>query len=255
MAFERVLTGDKLSSELDFFKKHSDALGSLKQVYSPSHVPPPAQRPKRATLANIPVCEPPTPSTSYLAPAASAPLSLTIKCAKPPLVFTLACPPTATIATLKALLCSLEPTAPPVEQQRWILKGKSMGDAKLVREFPVEDGSVINLMLNKAAPPPATVVPDLVLSSSDDPTRPALAISTDDISPPPPPPTGIPAVVGKPELWVETFEVLKRHFGEGRDAEAREVWESWLGAAQGWIQPGEKALIRERTGISAMGGL
>lgn len=167
------------------------------------------------------------------------------------LVFTLDATPTSTIATLKAALCAANPTAPPAEQQRWILKGKVLGDAKLLREFAVDPaGATINLMLTKpvaSAPPPA-----LTLETD---SRPALSLATDCLTPPAPAPTGIAAIVSRPELWTETFEVLKRHFGEGRDSDAKEVWEAWLGAAQGWIEPGDKALIRERVGISAMGGL
>lgn len=227
------------------------------------------------------VCPPPALSHDS-EPASTSTVTLTIKSLKPPLVFSLPAPPTATIATLKALLVAQEPSAPPVEAQRWILKGKAMGDAKLLKEFAgVEDGAVVNLMI-KATPTPLVPVsaptdepvpmdgievPALTLSSplpSPNPaagpasSRPPLSISTTSIpvvAPARDLPTGIAATISDPALWSDAYDLLRKRFGEARESDVREVWEAWFGGAQGWIEPGAKALIRERVGISAMGGL
>ncbi|KAM0748255.1 hypothetical protein T439DRAFT_291946 [Meredithblackwellia eburnea MCA 4105] len=277
---ESVLTSEKLSSELDFFKRHADTLATLKIKFPPSYVAPPDRRPRKATLANVPVCEP--PKLSHDAEASSGPetISLTIKSAKPPLVFTLSAPPTATIATLKALLCEREPTAPSPDSQRWILKGKSLVDGKLLKEYGVEDGAVVNLMVKAPAPgstPAAAAsgslstptdtsagVPSLTLSSpspagtprgtSPTTSRLPLSIDTSVTAPPAPELTGIAGVVSEPQFWVDAFQLLKTKFG-GSEAEAKEVWETWFSGGQKWIEPGRKALIREKVGVSAMGGL
>lgn len=205
-------------------------------------------------------------------------VTLTIKSLKPPLTFTLACSPTATISSLKAQLKQSEQSAPAPETQRWILKGKAMNGDRLLKEFNVEDGSVVNLMIVKAAPaataatsgpPPAetttsTSVPSFTLSepvpvSSAGP--PSLQINTtslpiDDGSLTPS--SEVPQFNQKlsdPALWSGAWELLQQHFGEGHEGEAQRAWECWLGGAREWISPGDKALIRSKVGLSAMGGV
>lgn len=75
--------------------------------------------------------------------------------------------PTDTIAQIKAQLAAV-PSAPPVDAQRLLLKGKALADAKLLREYAVKDGDTVNLMvkpgfewdpskLPQPSPAPATV--------------------------------------------------------------------------------------------------
>lgn len=42
---------------------------------------------------------------------------------------------------------------------------------------------------------------------------------------------------------------------ENKEKEAQQAWEAMLGGCREWIDPGKKALIRERVGYSAMGGI
>jgi len=211
---------------------------------------------------------------------------------------------TSSIAAAKAQLAAQDSSAPPPEAQRWILKGKAMGDTKLLKEFNITVGAAtVNLMVSKptsgptATPPaldlppasasaadPATPssvgsgpdpmslgpIPSLTLStdpmpSPTNPTAPKLSIETDLLAKgdflPPSTATGgdseaFISTVGDPELWIETYAMLLRRFGndERGEREAKKVWEAWLMGARDWIQPGTKALIREKTGISAMGG-
>lgn len=124
-----------------------------------------------------------------------------------------------------------------------------------------------------AGPDPSSLgpIPSLTLStdpmpSPTNPTAPKLSIETDLLATnadflPPSAATGgdsdaFLATIGDPELWIETYAMLLRRFGsdERGEREAKKVWEAWLMGAREWIEPGTKALIRERTGVSAMGG-
>lgn len=226
-------------------------------------------------------------------------IELTIKSLKPALSFKLSVPSTTSVGAAKALLSASDTSAPAPEAQRWILKGKAMGDSKLIKEFAIVDGAAtVNLMLAKPAsgtvtppvldlpttpaaaePAPAPSGPDplslgpipaLTLStdpipSPSNPTAPKLSITTNigegtDFLPPSAPLNGeseaFTSTIGDPELWIETYAMLLRRFGndERGEREAKKVWEAWLMGARSWIEPGTKALIRERCGISAMGG-
>ncbi|SCV74322.1 BQ2448_6754 [Microbotryum intermedium] len=319
---EPLLSDARLASELDFFKHHADSIAQNKIKLPSSYVPAVKDRPRKATLVNVPVVEAPTPSIEDDSTPTNDEIELTVKSLKPALSFSLKASPTSTIQTLKMLLVQQNPTAPAPEQQRWILKGKSMGDTKLLREFAVENGSVVNLMITKAAAqaqaadpepteatatpagasttlastssalsPPSTPahggtasgrhsrVPSLTLSEPPEPytpsrrgssagshrSVPSLSITTDLLSSPLSLDSHQPASarsagsdefiagVSNPTLWTEAFELLKRHF-EGDESKAQSVWESWLSGSRDWISPGDKALIRSKAGVSAMGG-
>jgi UV excision repair protein RAD23 len=73
-------------------------------------------------------------------------ISLSFKVSKPPRTFTLPLSPADSIATIKEQLAT-QPGAPPGEAQRLLLKGKALADGKLLKEYSVRDGDVINLML------------------------------------------------------------------------------------------------------------
>ncbi|BGP40066.1 hypothetical protein JCM10449v2_004024 [Rhodotorula kratochvilovae] len=284
---ESLLSDTRLPDEIHAFKATADLLASLKQRYPASYAPPLEERSKRPTLVNVPVCSPPTSAHDNDddgdAPApADQSLSLTIKSLKPALAFTLAARPTATIAELKAQLAQAEKDAPAPEQQRWILKGKAMGDGKLLREFGVRDGAVVNLMITKApaAPAPAAASPSPAASSSS-PAVPALTLSDPSTSSAPHPTEvslardldSLPlttstsadhpelaglspsflSTVSSPALWQSVREAVEGHFGA--EVEAQQVWEAMFSGAREWIRPNDKALVREKVGYSAMGGV
>ncbi|BGP24632.1 ubiquitin family protein [Rhodotorula toruloides] len=273
---EQLLNDHDLSAEIQNLRATVDLLASQKLRYPNNYVPPVEERHRRATLVNVPVCEPPTTirSDDDDATPAAEPLNLTIKSLKPPLTFTLAARPTATICDLKAELSAKESDAPAPQAQRWILKGKAMGDTKLLKEFAVQDGTVVNLMVTKAtAPTPAT-------SSSSDPTDvPALTLSepSSSINPPQvslsrdldhlPLTTSTSAddpqlagesdaflsTISSPSLWRDVRNVCEARFD--KKDEAQRVWEGMFAGARDWISPNDKALIREHVGYSAMGGV
>lgn len=156
-----------------------------------------------------------------------------------------------------------------------------MGDGKLLREFAVENGAVVNLMIKAVTPPVATAppppeapvegIPSLTFSSAPSPSitgRVPLSISTSlPDSAFGAPSTVNPSTVGEsqhflstissPALWGDALELLNRNFGDTEEGEgqARRTWESWLGGSREWISPSQKALIREQVGVSAMGGI
>lgn len=50
---EQILSGDKLSSELEFVKRQIDTLGGLKVEHANDFVEDPEHRSKKPTLANV----------------------------------------------------------------------------------------------------------------------------------------------------------------------------------------------------------
>ncbi|GAA5960751.1 hypothetical protein JCM3765_007320 [Sporobolomyces pararoseus] len=286
---ESLISETSLPQELAAFKATAGLLATQKIRYSSNYVPPLQDRHRKATLVNVPVCEPPSTSNDETdeAGASDDKIQLTIKSLKPPLTFEISASPTSTIHSLKQQLADSHGSkgAPGVEGQRWILKGKSMGDQKLLKEFNVQDGAVINLMVTKTAAVPTTTksssddpeeataqaVPSLTLSepsastsSSSDSTASTTkpSISLDNL--PPASPSSASAHssaayrerIQQPELWEEIRSLLEKRFEgvENKDAECQQAWEAMLGGCQEWIDPGKKALIREKVGYSAMGG-
>jgi UV excision repair protein RAD23 len=72
---------------------------------------------------------------------------LTFKSLKPPASYTLKVSPTDTIASIKSQLSSTHATAPPVDAQRLLVKGKALVDSKLLKEYNVQSGDTVNLMV------------------------------------------------------------------------------------------------------------
>lgn len=76
----------------------------------------------------------------------TASISILFKSSKPPASYTISVHPTDTISAIKAKLAS-QPSAPPVDAQRFLLKGKALADGKLLKEYAVKDGDTVNLMI------------------------------------------------------------------------------------------------------------
>lgn len=163
-----------------------------------------------------------------------------------------------------------------------------MGDSKLLKEFPVEEGSTINLMITKTASPAPTPSPSGAEDPSDSPAVPSLTLSEPAAAPsssstPAPPQISLqtdldnlplstsssttenPAsthpglsdtflsTVSGVELWNDVREVCEKRFGKDSN-EAQKAWEAMFSGAREWISPNQKALVREQVGFSAMGG-
>jgi ubiquitin-like protein 4 len=79
-----------------------------------------------------------------------ATLQITFKSLKPPFSTTIPVSPADPISAIKTQIAA-QPRAPPADTQRLLLKGKALADAKLLKEYSVQDGDTINLMLKPGA--------------------------------------------------------------------------------------------------------
>jgi hypothetical protein len=89
-------------------------------------------------------------------------VSLTVKSLKPSISITVTAQLTDSVADLKALVAQSSTSAPPVEAQRLLIKGKALTDTKLLKEYDLTDGATVHLILkpvDKAASTPAITAP------------------------------------------------------------------------------------------------
>ncbi|KAF9476946.1 hypothetical protein BDN70DRAFT_881725 [Pholiota conissans] len=129
----------------------------------------------------LPIAVPPPPKRKpQLEPSgsSSASISLTFKSLKPAATFTLRVEPTDTISAIKAQLAA-QPSAPPADVQRLLLKGKALADTKLLREYTIKDGDTVNLMVKPGhqwdptapAPTQSTSTPDVTMAEHTTPPK------------------------------------------------------------------------------------
>ncbi|KLO09834.1 hypothetical protein SCHPADRAFT_922264 [Schizopora paradoxa] len=134
------------NSELAFVKSHLNVLGSLPVSYPDDFQQPVANSLRKVPVFPVDLPQPPAPKSSSGASSLET-IAITIKVAKPPKTFTLSSvSPTDPISDIKAQLSS-QPGAPPADAQRLLLRGKALADGKLLKEYSVKDGDVVNLML------------------------------------------------------------------------------------------------------------
>lgn len=81
----------------------------------------------------------------------SGKLSVTFKASKPSFSVTIDVDPTDSISHIKQLIADSHPTAPPPAAQRLVLKGKALLDNKLLKEYNVSDGAIINIMVKSTS--------------------------------------------------------------------------------------------------------
>jgi UV excision repair protein RAD23 len=138
----------QLGEELAFLKTQALALRKIPLTLPNDYQPALEDFPKRVLPFQITLLPPPTkvppsdpsssganPSPSSLSQRGSA--ALVIKSTKPSLTFNLNVHPTDTIAQIKAQLAAEHPRAPSADDQRLLLKGKVLADAKLLKEYPI----------------------------------------------------------------------------------------------------------------------
>ncbi|OCH86718.1 ubiquitin-domain-containing protein [Obba rivulosa] len=126
-------------AELAFVKNFVNNISSQPVVY-----PNDFQQPPAASLKKVDVPPPPEPKAESSATLGS--VNLVFKSLKPPKSYILSVQPTDTIADIKAQIAA-QPGAPPVDVQRLLLKGKALADNKLLKEYNVNDGDTVNLMV------------------------------------------------------------------------------------------------------------
>lgn len=145
---DSILSGQKLQDEVNAIKRHLQALSKQPLQLPNDHSSPLSSRPRRVNCPQLPLAEPPAPLILESQASSSEPIKITIKSLKPPLSFSLACSPSSTISELKELLCQSDSSAPPVDSQRLVYKGKALADNKLLKEYEsIQTGETIHLMI------------------------------------------------------------------------------------------------------------
>lgn len=135
-------------AERAFARTFLNTLSTQPITYSNDYQQPPEQTLKRVPVLSIAVPPPPERKlSSEASTSASGPITITFKSLKPPASFKLSVQPTDSIASIKAQLAS-QPSAPPADAQRLLLKGKALADTKLLKEYTnIKDGDTVNLMI------------------------------------------------------------------------------------------------------------
>jgi UV excision repair protein RAD23 len=195
---------------------------------------------------------------------------VTVKSLKPPLQIPLTVSLSDSVADLKAAVAAANPAAPLPDLQRLLLKGKTLADAKLLKEYDLADGAVINL-LAKAAPPapaPSQAAPSPVKGDTIAPARPthlrapSLTITTtdamdidaefaSDVSPEPPSPVSgasFHRTLSSPEFWHKVHALCQDEFRT--EAEADTVFDNFLMSVKNRLTASETAKIRDEVGIT-----
>jgi UV excision repair protein RAD23 len=161
-------------AERAFARTFLNTLSTQPVTYADDYQQPPEYSMKRVPVLSISVPPPPERKARVQA-SSSASISLTFKSLKPPASFTLSVQPTDSISSIKAQLAA-QPSAPPAEIQRLLLKGKALADSKLLKEYAINDGDTVNLMIKPgthwdptAPATPAPKTPSLMAPAPDAP--------------------------------------------------------------------------------------
>jgi hypothetical protein len=199
-------------------------------------------------------------------------ITLTIKSLKPAHTFTVSAHPTDSISSLKQKIATL-PRAPPADWQRLLLKGKALTDSKLLKEYNVEDGAILNLTIkpgsvwtgdlkeqghtNTTAPEGDAShrpVPSLVLS--EDPTPTGSGVPSPSSYPmrpsTPSASNAYKTVMTSPAFWERLHQFLLKEFKEHGEAET--AFEVFLAASKEVMTAQDIAKIRDVVGVVGMAG-
>lgn len=153
---------------------------------------------------------------------------------------------------MKQQLRNAEDSAPSVDDQRWLVKGKVLADTKLLKDYDLSTTSnTITMMLK-----PGAVYPPVKEEAQ---APPLLRLNTSDIPPPvlvgpvhsPISTTSFQTKVQEVEFWKKTLDGLVLQFEGDREA-AVKVWEQWFGSSKHWLTPSLVAKIREEVDVLAM---
>jgi hypothetical protein len=211
-------------------------------------------------------------------------VTLTVKSLKPSLTITVTAQLTDSVADLKSLVAKSSSTAPAVDTQRLLVKGKTLSDTKLLKEYDLVDGATIHLLLKPAdkahpgpssspalAPAPSQSSAGMSASTftptSTHPDPPALTITTslddshstsmpltitDAVAPPlgPQPQVSSAAfhqTISDPAFWQKIHALCVSEFTYENDAD--QTWETFLVAMKGKLSAGEAAKIRDVVGV------
>lgn len=200
-----------------------------------------------------------------------ASINLTIKSLKPALTISVMGKPSESVADLKRAIAAAG--GPEADSQRLLIKGKALADNKLLMEYELADGAVINLIAKAAAPVAAAPAPSQVptppvtrKSGEKAAAPPSLTITTDapgaeatdmryDLTPEPPSPVSGASfhnTLSSPLFWQKIHALCQEEFSN--EAEADTVVDTFLVSVKSRISASEAALIRDTVGVAGMGG-
>ncbi|KAN0125592.1 hypothetical protein V8E52_000799 [Russula decolorans] len=134
-------------TEHEFVKAFVNILASQPVTFHDDFQEQPEKTLKIAPVVQLQVPPPPELKKEEVHPS-SAPstIQITFKSLKPPFSITIPVSPADPISSIKTQIAD-QPRAPPASAQRLLLKGKALADAKLLKEYNVQDGGTINLMV------------------------------------------------------------------------------------------------------------
>jgi hypothetical protein len=214
-------------------------------------------------------------------------ISIVVKSLKPALSFPVKIALTDSVIQLKQNVGESTDSAPSPEFQRLLLKGKALADSKLLKEYGLTDGSVINMVLKpgwdavirtgeelggdptpvgvqiptEPAPAP-NAVPSLTISDADPaaegttstaafPARPLTSLDlVDGAHEPHPSNTSAEFhnTIADPEFWKKVHGLCRSEFLT--DSEADGCWHAFLGGLRAKLSPGEIAKIQDSVGVT-----
>ncbi|CAK9786075.1 hypothetical protein CC85DRAFT_300726 [Cutaneotrichosporon oleaginosum] len=273
------LAGERIAEEKAFAARYVAALDARPVEYPADYAPPLDARPRKTPVLHTPVVPPPEVAAAESLQDAS--ISITIKSLKPALQIPLTVSLSESVADLKKAVAAADAAAPAPDLQRLLVKGKALADAKLLKEYDLVDGAVINLLAKAApaastaapAPAPSQVAPDKVKGPDRiAPARPShlrapsLTITTtdsmdidaefaSDVSPEPPSPVSganFHRTLSSPDFWHKVHALCQDEFGN--EAEADTVFDNFLMSVKNRLSASETAKIRDEVGITGMGG-
>jgi len=133
-------------AEQAFARAFLNTLSTQPITYADDYQQPAQNSLKRVPILQIAVPAPPIRQQPTASTSSQASITLVFKSLKPPTSYKLSVHPTDTISAIKSQLAAL-PSAPPADVQRLLLKGKALSDGKLLKEYNIQDGDTVNLMV------------------------------------------------------------------------------------------------------------
>ncbi|WWC59943.1 uncharacterized protein I303_102506 [Kwoniella dejecticola CBS 10117] len=275
------LSGDRLNEERAFIKRYTEGLSSHKVEYPADFSTPLEDRPRKVAVVGVELAEPPSAPGMDIDTPAQDTVTITIKCLKPSLTLPITSSLTDTVTDLKAQIAKSNSSAPSVDTQRLLLKGKALSDNKLLKEYDIKDGTILHLMVKVSTASASAPAKDLTSDeatfpppSSASPAPPALTITTsidnastagtsmpltniDSAAPPLGPQPSVSSAsfhqtISDPQFWQKIHALCVSEFPLEDEADA--AWETFLVSMKGKLSAGEAAKIRDVVGVTGMGG-
>ncbi|KAI9632323.1 uncharacterized protein MKK02DRAFT_20387 [Dioszegia hungarica] len=182
------LSVENIAEERAFVKRYADGLGNRSVEYGADYTAPLSDRPRKVTVIGTDIADPPESMEQLTPQARPGQINLIVKSLKPSLTFPITASLTDPISTLKSLVAASSPSAPSVDSQRLLLKGKALADNKLLKEYDIAEGSTVHLVLKPTSVPiPAPAAAESTGNMSTNPivAPTALPAGAGSTNPPP----------------------------------------------------------------------